>query len=96
MARLIQCISAGLRSAQPSASTLPNGSLYYVEDEELVEQVQLGAWELYFELNPTPTRSRRLRQKSPVQQRWSFRRNRQQRHRDKKIFATGIKRNANT
>lgn len=47
MARLIDVISRGTRAAQPTAPSLPNGALYFVTDEDLIEQVVSAAWALY-------------------------------------------------
>jgi hypothetical protein len=45
--RLDQVIARGTRAAQPLANTRPNGSLYYVTDEQRLEQVTAGAWSLF-------------------------------------------------
>jgi hypothetical protein len=45
--RLDQVILRGTRAAQPVATTLPNGALYEVSDEDLIEYVVSGAWALW-------------------------------------------------
>ena len=55
MARLIEVISRGTRALQPSAASLPNGSLYFVTDEDLIEQVVSAAWALYCNITPSST-----------------------------------------
>lgn len=47
MAILSDVLLQGLRAAQPAAATTAEGTLYFVTDEEVTEQVSGGAWTPY-------------------------------------------------
>lgn len=45
--RLDEVLTQGTAAAKPGAGTLPNGSLYYETDTQLLWQVVTGAWQSY-------------------------------------------------
>ena len=49
--QLAAVIQRGTRAAQPAADTVCTGSLYYVTDEEVIEQSSGTAWESYSDWN---------------------------------------------
>jgi hypothetical protein len=51
MAQLNEVLLQGLRSAQPLATAVADGTLYYVTDEDVLEQSWSGAWTPY---SPAP------------------------------------------
>lgn len=45
MAQFSDLVQRGLRSAQPVATAVPAGTLYFVTDEEIIERSTAAAWE---------------------------------------------------
>lgn len=60
MSRLQDVLVQGTRASQPAANTLPNGSLYYVTDEQKIEQTNGSVWSAYSGSSGALTSSRQL------------------------------------